>query len=362
MRILIDIGHPGHVHLLKNTIQQLKKNGHIIYVFVKDIPVAKKLLTVYGIEFIDLGKKRTSILGKLFYQLKYNWILARFVRKNNITLGIGSSITLAHISKITKMKSIILDDDDDEMQPFFVKFGHPFADVILSPDSIKRKNKRTIYYAGTHELAYLHPANFITEFGIIKNLGFKENDTYFVLRFVALQGHHDIGHAGISLEQKRILIQMLKPYGKVFITSEKEIESEFEEYRLPVSPENILTLMSYSTLFLGDSQTMTSEAAILGVPALKLNTFAGKLSIPNELEKKYQLCYAFHPENFEGFIHKLNELLSNLPSLKVEWQERRAKLFNDKINVTSFFVWFIENYPNSSKIMNENPNHQYNFK
>ena len=29
------------------------------------------------------------------------------------------------------MKSIILDDDDDDVQPLFVKFGHPFCDTIL---------------------------------------------------------------------------------------------------------------------------------------------------------------------------------------------------------------------------------------
>lgn len=362
MKILIDIGHPGHVHLLRNTISQLKKNGHTVFVFVKDIPIAKKLLTAYGIEFFDLGKKKSSLFGKLLYQLKYNWILANFVRRNKITIGVGSSISLAHISKITKMKSIILDDDDDDIQPFFVKFGHPFADVILSPDSIKRKSKKTIYYAGTHELAYLHPAYFKPDFGVVSKLGLNEHDNYFVLRFVALQGHHDIGHSGISFEQKKILIETLKPFGKIFITSEKEIEPEFEEYRLPVSPEEILSLMYYSTLFIGDSQTMTSEASILGVLALKLNTFAGKLSVPNELERKYQLCYAFHPAQFNDLIHKVNELLLNVSGLKAEWKKKRAKFFDDKINVTAFLIWFIENYPQSAVIVKKDKDYQLRFK
>jgi len=34
----------------------------------------------------------------------------------------------------------------------------------------------------------------------------------------------------------------------------------------------------------------------------------------------------------------------------------------DKIDVTAFFVWFIENYPDSAKIMKENPDYQYKFK
>jgi len=44
MNILIDIGHPGHVHLLRNTYFELLKNGHFIIVTVKDISSAKHLL------------------------------------------------------------------------------------------------------------------------------------------------------------------------------------------------------------------------------------------------------------------------------------------------------------------------------
>ena len=60
---------------------------------------------------------------------------------------------------------------------------------------------------------------------------------------------------------------------------------------MPIPPESIHSLLYYAKMFIGDSQTMTTEAAILGTPALKCNTFAGKLSVPNELEEKYNLCY-----------------------------------------------------------------------
>jgi len=54
MRILIDIGHPGHVHLLKNCYFELIKNNHTVLVTVKDLPSAKKLLDLYKINYIDL--------------------------------------------------------------------------------------------------------------------------------------------------------------------------------------------------------------------------------------------------------------------------------------------------------------------
>jgi hypothetical protein len=37
-------------------------------------------------------------------------------------------------------------------------------------------------------------------------------------------------------------------------------------------------------------------------------------------------------------------------------------MIKDKIDVTAFMVWFIENYPESKRIMKENPDYQYKFK
>ena len=48
--------------------------------------------------------------------------------------------------------------------------------------------------------------------------------------------------------------------------------------------------------------------------------------------------------------------------LKREWTRKRGKLLKDKIDVTAFMVWFIENYPQSFEIMKENPEYQEKFK
>jgi len=46
-------------------------------------------------------------------------------------------------------------------------------------------------------------------------------------------------------------------------------------------------------------------------------------------------------------VIKLTELLS-CQSLKGEWQKRRLIMLNYKIDVTSFWCWFVENYPDST--------------
>ena len=139
MNILIDINHPAHVHLLRNAYKVLVEKGHEVLVVVKEIPSAMKLLELYGIPYINIGKKDDAIGKKGMDQLVFDRRLLKLVHHHHIDLGIGSSINIAHVSKLCKMKSIVLDDDDDEAEPLFVKFGHPFADTILTPSAIKRK-------------------------------------------------------------------------------------------------------------------------------------------------------------------------------------------------------------------------------
>lgn len=361
MNILIDIGHPGHIHLFRNAIKELENKGHKIYVTSRDVKIITHLLNHYEIRYINLGDKGLSVIMKGIKTLLQDFKVLKIVFKYKIDLGLSSGIVLSHVAKFSRIKTLIFDDDDDHAEPLVVKYGHPFADNVLSPIVITRKAKSNIGYFGTHELSYLHPKRFAADINVLNKLKLKPNDVFFVLRFVAFQGHHDIGQFGISLEQKIRLTNLLSKYGKVFITSEKPIEIELEKYRIPVPPEDIHSLLFYATMFLGDSQTMTSEAAILGTPALKCNTFAGKLSVPNELEEKYGLCYSYHPKDFDVFFEKTKELLSER-NLKEKWSERRKRFIEDKIDVTAFMVWFIENYPESAKIMKDNPDYQYKFK
>lgn len=361
MNILVDINHPAHVHLLRNAYRILVDHGHEVVVAVKEIPSAMKLLDLYGIPYVNIGKKNDALGKKGMDQLAYDRRLLKLVRQHHIDLGIGSSINLPHVSKLSRMKSIVMDDDDDEAEPLFVKFGHPFADAILTPSAICRKSKKAVYVDSYHELAYLHPNRFHPDPEVLREAGLEEGETFFILRFNAFKAHHDVGAEGLSIENKRRLVELLKAQGKVLITTERNMDDEFKPYQLTVSPEKAHSLMYYATMFVGDSQTMTSEAAVLGTPAVKCNSFAGRLSVPNELERKYGLCYSFLPEQQEAFFDKINELLA-LPDLKGVWQQRRQKMLAEKIDYTRFLVWFVENYPESRKTLMTQPSIQIDFR
>jgi len=347
MRVLIDIGHPAHVHYYKNLAVELEKNGHQVFWTVKEIEIAKRLLDCYGFKYIVLPKKSDGLLGKIWKQLLYDIIILSICIKKRIDIAIGTSVSVAHVSKITRIKSIVFDDDDDDVQPLVTKYVSPYADILVSPEALfgKRKRLDTIYYPGFHELAYLHPKRFTPDINIIQELGINPNEPFFIMRFNVFKAHHDVGINGLSLHQKIRLIDELKPYGRIFITTERDIEPELVQYQLKVGPEKIHSLMYYAKLFLGDSQTMTSEAAVLGVPSLRCNSFAGRISYLEEEEHKYGLTYAFKPSDFDSLLLKLDELL-NFPNIKEEWQKRRKKMLSDKIDVTQFWLWLIENHAN----------------
>ena len=351
MNILVDIGHPGHVHLLHGVAKELEQRGHQLFYSVREIPVAIRLMEHYGMTpYLNLGNKKDLLIGKAWTVLRQDANVLRFVRKHHIDLGLSCGMVLGHVSKLTRMKSFMLDDDDDSAEPLVVKYGHPNNDVVFTPRCILRKTQHAVYYDGTHELAYLHQNRFAPNPLVLANAGITEDERFFIMRFVALKGHHDVGQLGLTLEQKQQLVKTLRPHGRVIITSERAIEPEFEQYRLPVPPEEIHSLMAYSSMFVGDSQTMTSEAAVLGVPALKCNTFAGRLSVPNMLENKYGLCYAYTPDHFEEMLKHIQQLLARKPEkLKNEWQAKRQRMLADMIDPTEFFVNYIESVNESTR-------------
>ena len=346
-RIFIEVNHPGQVHLIKNVYHELKSNGHHLWVACKNERIICHLLESYHIPYINLGNKGNGKWGKLFKQFIFDAIALFHVLKNRCTIGVGSSITNDHLDLILPwFHALHLSDDDESAVPLIAKFSYPFTTKILAPSpiSIPSFEKKLIRYNSYHELAYLHSDRFVPNPSVLSTIGIEENEVFFVLRFVALKGHHDEGHRGINLEQKRELIQLLLQHGKVFITSEKQIEKEFEDLRLAVAPEDIHSLLYYASAFFGDSQTMTTEAALLGTPAMKCNTFSGQLSIPNEIENRYQLCFSYQPEQFNVMLATAKNWLIDISKVKREWQEKRIQLMKEKTDLTLYLVNYIQNF------------------
>ena len=344
MRILIDIGHPGHVHLFKNLIRYSLNERHEVVITTKEDKNITNLLEKYNFEYINLGKKGSGIIGKILKQGIFDIKLLYYLYKYNIDVALGTSISISHACLFHKSKSFVFNEDDKKSAPFFAKSAYPFAYKIITPLSLgENYGKKHIMVDSLHELAYLHPDNFKPDFNEVKKLGIKSDEPFFILRFNAFKAHHDKDISGLSKETKKKLIGILEKKGRVLITTEGKIDDEFRKYQINISPEKIHHFLNYCDLFIGDSQTMTLEAAVLGVPAIRCNDFVGRCPVIEELEKKYGLTYGFRPKDSDKMLRKIKELL-NKKNLKKEWQEKKKRLLKDKIDFNAFMINLIEDF------------------
>ena len=120
-------------------------------------------------------------------------------------------------------------------------------------------------------------------------------------------------------------------------------------------------VLANAVLLYGESATMASECACLGTPAI-FHDNNGR-GYTNEQESKYGLVFNFSEslDDQKKSLKKAIDLLKQ-KSLKSSFKKKSELMIADKIDVTSFLVWFIEQYPQSIKIMKENPDYQYNFR
>ena len=360
MRILIDIGHPAHVHLFKNFAFIMIGKGHEVLFTCREKEFEIDLLKHYGFNFKSFGKKYKSPFAKIIGLVEFDIkeFLTGLKFKPDVILSHGS-IYAAHASFLLRKPHISLEDTFNFEQ---IRLYKPFTKVILTGDyEHPNLGTKEIKYSGYHELAYLHPKYFKPDKNILNELKVKENEKYVILRFVAWNASHDIGHKGISFEYKLKAIKEFKKYAKVFISSESKLPDELKKYLIRIKPSKMHDILSFANLLWAESFTMPAECSILGVPSIiNHNTRSYYLY---EQEKKYKLCFNFTETLNDQYlaIKKGIEILST-PYIRKIWQTRRERMLKDKIDVTAFMVWFIENYPESAQIMKENPDYQYRFK
>jgi len=207
------------------------------------------------------------------------------------------------------------------------------------------------------ELSYLHQNKFKPDKEVLSKLNLNKNERFVVLRLVSWSAHHDIGKKGFSKEFKIKIINLLQKEFRVYISSEKDLPKELEQYKLPTKPQEIHSVLNYATAFISESGTMASESAILGTPVVYTNELP-LMGYLKEAQKHGLLFHLTKEQDIIDFIEK--ELLNNF--LKENFIESKNKHISNKIDLSEFMYWFFVDYPLSAKIMKENPDYQYKFK
>ncbi len=340
MRFLFYLGHPAHFHNFKHSVQRLSANGHKVKVVARGKDVLFDLLEGEDWDIVKLPerKPRGGKLGLAANIAARELTMLRIARSFKPHLMAGTDLVITHVGRLLGIPSVIVNEDDSAAVPLMAKYAFPYCTAILAPNCCDQSpaNHKKTGYEGYHELAYLHPNLFSSSRADLPE-NVRKAGPYFLLRFASLHAHHDAGRKGISDELALQLINLLECHGKVYITSERPFGESLEPYRLPVHPRLMHHVMAHAAMYIGDSQTMAAEAAVLGVPSIRFNDFVGELSYLEELEHRYGLTKGIKTNAPEDLLKLVKEWAAD-PDLKASFQRKREIMLNSTIDVTPFWV------------------------
>ena len=364
MKIAFYIYTPAQLYFYKNIIEDLKYRGHEINIYLRDYGETISLANLMKLKFKIFAKMPISKFKKILY-IPYALFAAYMeLRLFDPDLVIGGGVIEVYASFLLSKKCIIFTDGEprtSRAQAIQLKLCMPIVGTIITPscymDDLGEKHIRVNSYK---ELAYLHEGYYNPDLKILESISIKESDLFVLLRFNAFDSLHDFGIKGFTEDSSCTIVRELSNRCKVLISSEKDLPLEYSDKLIKVPKNKIHDVIYFAKILIGDTGTMTTEAACLGTPAIMLHPLAHKFGNFVELEEKYELIFCFE-RNIDDVLNKAFELLEH-PNLKDEWKTKRERLLKDKIKMTPFMVWFIENYPDSLMVVKDDPNYHKRFK
>ena len=289
MRYIFELNHPKHYYQFKYVMRMLQEQGHVVLVLARDKDVLLNVLDEEEVAYEIFGLHKKKMLQKVFGTFSiirnYMRIVKRF--KPDVIVS-KASLYGCHCAKRYGCKSVIF--PDSEVVKLTNKRVVPLATIVITPETFGLDyGKKHIRIKGLFEDCYLAPSVFIPDANVVEQYGLEK--PYAVFRFVGWFANHDVNNSGFTLDEKKQLVNAVLPYMHVYLSSENELPKELERYKLPTPASMIHSVLSEADLYLGDSQTMATEAALLGTPAIRSNSFVGDHDMTNfkVLENKYGL-------------------------------------------------------------------------
>lgn len=316
----------------------LTERNHEVFVVARDKDVLLKLLDENNVHYELFGVHRKNIILKYFAIIEILWSYIQIISRIKPDIIISkASFYSVFLSRFRKSKSIIF--PDSEVVTLTNRIVAPMADRVITPSSFQLSfGRKHLRIPGLFEDCYLHPSVFLFDEKLLEKLEIRK--PYVILRFIGWNANHDFGESGISESQKSEIVDYLRKDYHVYITSEKELPDELKDYKIRIPASAIHHVLAGADLYIGDSQTMASEAALLGTPSIRCNSFVGVDDMSNFkiLEEKYNLLVNVHnTNNIFPFIERLVS-----PDQKLSWQNKRNEYYRFTGNPNDIIVRFIE--------------------
>ena len=356
MRYVFLTNTPAHVHLYKYAVRQLEEAGHDVLVLGRDYGCTVPLLDYYGLPYELYGSCETTKYSLLQELPKHYVNILRKTRRFDPDLIFGMGSYAAHAGALTRTKTVLLLDSEPTSLDHFL--ATPFAATILTPQAFgKDLGAKHYRFRGFKETAYLHPDEFEPAADIRAELGVGD-EPFALVRFNAFGSHHDISEGGFSPAQRRELIAALSEHARVFVSDEGETLDfdglEAEPFAL--HPALLHDALFEADLLVADTQTMVTEAALLGTPAIRSNSWVGEDDMGNfqalaEAELIYNLA------EFGAVKKKAVEILGD-DQASERWQQRQTAFMAEQVNLTDLIVEVATNrgaIATSERVVSEAP-------
>ncbi|MET0556397.1 MAG: hypothetical protein ABW221_25390 [Vicinamibacteria bacterium] len=330
MRLLFDINHPVQVHLFRPVIEACRGLGHEVRVIARDKDVTLALLAHFGIACEVLAPTGRGLFGFARELVVREARMTARARRFRPDLIVGTSAHAARVARVSGARSIVMSDDDADAVPVFRWLAYPLATAIVTPSCLRHEHhgRRHRVYEGYQQLFYLHPQRFRPDPLVRRELGLEAGESFGLLRLSALAAHHDRGVRGLSEAAVRGVQERVAGRFRLFVSSEKPLPASLEPLRVRVAPHRMHDVLAAAAFFVGDSQSMTAESAVLGVPAFRLNDFVGRISYLRELED-YGLAFGFRRGEEDALLAALERTLAT-PDRAAVFAERRERMLRDK--------------------------------
>jgi predicted glycosyltransferase len=339
-RILLDINHPSQAHIVRAIYEACRARGHELEVVARDKDVTLDLLRAFRVPFTCLSRPRRGRLGAARELVERELRFYRVVRRFRPRVLLGTSVHAARASRLFGGRSVILNEDDAGVVPLFARIAYPFAHRIVTPECLEHEawGDRHKTYPGTQKLFYLHRDRFRASPGVPVGLGLRS--PFGIVRLSSLTAHHDVNKRGLDRAAVAALAARLRGRVELHVSTEKA-DAPPEGTRLLVAPpEDVHHVMAAARFVLSDSQSMTAESALLGVPAIRVNDFVGRISYLAELER-LGLAYGFRPEETGNAVDRAASLALD-DDAQAGFRARRDKYFETMPDPLPWLVTLIE--------------------
>ena len=350
MKIAVFVNTPAQVHFYKNIVAALEGDGNQVFILARDYGETIGLLNELEIPFSLFASTPDLKSGKST-SLPHDVVNAfRYLKGKKIDLTTGWGTYCTFTARLLKVPDVTFNDNECTTNAALyamLNLTYQFTNVFVTPSSFRQEfGPKQLKVESYKELAYLHPNYFTPDPSVFDLLGISRSHDYSVLRFNAFDCSHDLGVRGLTDSDKIALVTELSAYGRVFILSEADVPKQIREHVLNVPNRRIHDVLYYASLFITDTQTMATEAALLGTPTIRSDAFVGDCDVGAfiELEGEFQLL--FNLTTAAEVAAKAAQLIQD-PHAKDDWQKKRDRLLERKLDMAALMVSLIEGYPAS---------------